>query len=58
MNFGVLSTPALVTPLGEFHYTPLTKIQIYWVLPCLLSEISDVLTGKAKSVTYLHLLKT
>jgi len=52
MNFGVLSTPTLVTSVLEFHYTPLAKIQIYCVLLCLLGELTNVLTGRATTVTY------
>ena len=50
-NFGVYSTPTLVTPMFEFLYTPLAKILIYWVLPFLLGELTGVLTDKATIVT-------
>jgi len=52
MNFGVLSTPGLVTSMLEFLYTPLAKIHIYWVLTCLLDELTDVLNGTPTNVTY------
>ena len=52
MDFGVRSTPTSVTSMLEFLYTHLTKILIYWILLCLLGELTDVLTGKATTVKY------